>query len=204
MDVRLKWPFTCMISGPTQSGKSHLVRRLILELRQVVDQPVDRIVWCYGVWQPLYAELSGSIEFVEGLGVSLNPRERTLLIIDDLMDDTSDKVSKLFTRGSHHENASVIYIVQNLFHKGKHHRTISLNAHYMIIFKNPRDVSAITQLAKQMYPGKTKFVRESYEDATQKPYSYLFLDLKSTTPDILRLRNSIFPSDNPTVYVPKV
>ncbi|KAK6175873.1 hypothetical protein SNE40_014250 [Patella caerulea] len=204
MDVRLKTPFTCMISGPTQSGKSQLVRRLILELPQVVDQPIDRIVWCYGVWQPLYEELAGIVEFVEGLSASLNPKERTLLIIDDLMDETTDKVSKLFTRGSHHENTSVIYIVQNLFHKGKHHRTISLNAHYMIIFKNPRDMSAITQLAKQMYPGKTNFVRESYEDATRKPYSYLFLDLKSTTPDLLRLRSSIFPRDNPTVYVPKV
>ncbi|KAK6171702.1 hypothetical protein SNE40_018141 [Patella caerulea] len=204
MDVRLKSPFTCMISGPTQSGKSQLVRRLILELPQVVDHPILRIVWCYGVWQPLYEELAGIVEFVEGLSVSLNPKERTLLIIDDLMDETTDKVSKLFTRGSHHENTSVIYIVQNLFHKGKHHRTISLNAHYMIIFKKPRDMSAITQLAKQMYPGKTNFVRESYEDATRKPYSYLFLDLKSTTPDLLRLRSSIFPRDNPTVYVPKL
>jgi hypothetical protein len=41
----------------------------------------------------------------------------------------------------HHRNISVMYIVQNLFHRGKHHRTIGLNAHYMVVFKNPRDVS---------------------------------------------------------------
>jgi UDP-N-acetyl-D-mannosaminuronic acid transferase (WecB/TagA/CpsF family) len=43
-------------------------------------------------------------------------------------------------------------IVQNLFHRGKHHRTISLNAHYMVLFKNQRDVSQIMALAHQMYP----------------------------------------------------
>jgi UDP-N-acetyl-D-mannosaminuronic acid transferase (WecB/TagA/CpsF family) len=42
--------------------------------------------------------------------------------------------------------------VQNLFHRGKHHRTISLNAHYMVVFKNPRDVLQIMALANQMYP----------------------------------------------------
>ena len=47
---------------------------------------------------------------------------------------------------------SVMYIVQNLFHRGKHHRTISLNAHYMVLFKNPRYVSQIMALAHQMYP----------------------------------------------------
>jgi hypothetical protein len=47
--------------------------------------------------------------------------------------------ASLFTKKSHHRNISVMYIEQNLFHKGKNHRTISLNAHYMVLFKNPRD-----------------------------------------------------------------
>jgi hypothetical protein len=41
---------------------------------------------------------------------------------------------------------SIMYIVQNLFH----HRTISLNAHYMVIFQNLTDVSQIMALAHQM------------------------------------------------------
>jgi hypothetical protein len=43
-----------------------------------------------------------------------------------------------------------MYIVQNLFHRWKHHRTISLNAHYMVVLKNPRDVSQIMALADQI------------------------------------------------------
>jgi hypothetical protein len=56
-----------------------------------------------------------------------------LIILDDLMDETDQRVTSLFTKKSHHRNISVMYIVQNLFHRGKHHRTISLNAHYMVV-----------------------------------------------------------------------
>ena len=48
-------------------------------------------------------------------------------------------------------------------------RTISLNAHYLILFKNPRDASQINHLAKQMYPTKSKFMVEAYRDATLPP-----------------------------------
>jgi hypothetical protein len=50
-----------------------------------------------------------------------------------------------------------MYIVQNLFHRGKHHRTISRNAHYMVLFKNLTDISQIMALAHQMYPRITQF-----------------------------------------------
>ena len=40
---------------------------------------------------------------------------------------------KLFTKGSHHRNLTVIYIVQNVFDKGKYSRTISLNSHYHVV-----------------------------------------------------------------------
>ena len=55
---------------------------------------------------------------------------------------------------SHHSDTSVIYLVQNLFSKNKESRTISLNAQYMIVFKNPRDSSQLANLARQMYPGR--------------------------------------------------
>ena len=49
----------------------------------------------------------------------------TLLIIDDLMDQVDQSVANLFTKGSHHRNVSVVFLVQNLFHKNKHISTIS-------------------------------------------------------------------------------
>ena len=66
--------------------------------------------------------------------------DQTLLVLDDLMSECSkdQRVSDLFTRGSHHKGISVLYLTQNLFPPGKLSRTISLNSHYFIIFKNPR------------------------------------------------------------------
>jgi len=79
-------------------------------------------------------------------------------------------------------------------------RTISLNTHYLFLFKNPRDSQQITTLARQMYPGKSQYLIESYQDATKKPYGYLCIDLKAETPDFLRLRTLI--TDVPRVYIP--
>ena len=60
----------------------------------------------------------------------------------------------------------MLYLVQNLFHKNKESRTISLNSQYMVVFKNPRDASQMSHLARQMYPGRVKFVQEAFKDAT--------------------------------------
>lgn len=204
MDPRWKHPFTCVISGPTGSGKTHFVKQLLDNLSQMLVPVVDEIVWCYGEWQPGYEHMKG-VTFVEGLPnvEDWHGSKRRLLILDDLMSETDDRVTKLFTKGSHHRNISVVYIVQNLFGKNKEQRTISLNSHYLVVFKNPRDASQITHLAKQMYPGKLKYLQESFKDATSVPHGYLLIDLRQETPDHLRLRTSIFPHQHQVVYVQK-
>jgi len=130
-------------------------------------------------------------------------REPTLLVVDDLMNETDGSVANLFTKGSHHRNISVVFLVQNLFHRNKHIRTISLNAHYMVLFKNPQDASQFASLARQMYPNKSAFAVEAYKDATREPYSYLFVDLRPEQDEDLRLRTNVFPDETGYVYVPK-
>ncbi|GIY61030.1 uncharacterized protein CDAR_311301 [Caerostris darwini] len=85
----------------------------------------------------------------------------------------------------------------------KEMRDILLNAHYLFLFKNPRDQSQIIHLGRQLYPSQTKFFREVYEDATSKPFSYLLIDLNPDTDDSLRLRSGILPGDKYCVYQPR-
>jgi len=109
----------------------------------------------------------------------------------------------LFTKGSHHRNVSVVLMVQNVFYKNKHVRTISLNTHYMVLFKNPRDASQFSSLARQIYPNNCNFAVVAYKDATREPFSYLMLDFRPEQDDHLGLRTNIFPSETHYVYLPK-
>jgi hypothetical protein len=146
-------PFASVIAGPTGSGQAMFFRRFVHIIKHMMTPKPDRILWCYGEYQTLYGTVEG-IEFQQGLPDldNLDSREKHLIIYDDLMDETEKRVASLFTKKSHHRNISVMYSVQNLFHRGKHHTTISLNAHYMVLFKNLTDVSQIIALAHQMYP----------------------------------------------------
>lgn len=132
-------------------------------------------------------------------------KKHRLVIIDDMMRESDESVVDLFTKHSHHLSASVIFICQNIFHRNKGQRDISLNSHYIIAYKNPRDRSQITSLARQISPGNTAYISEIFNDATSAPYGYLLLDLTQTTPDHLRNRTNIFPDDDPSnvIYVPK-
>jgi len=202
MDERFQHPFTCVVAEPTSCGKTEFVAKFIRHVKQMTTPSPQRIVWCYGEWQRRFYSVP-NVEFIEGLPQRENfyGTQSTLLILDDLMNETNRSVTDLFTKGGHHRNLSVVYIVQNLFNNGKD-RTISLNSHYIVVFKNPCDASQIVHLAKQAYPGKVKAVQEAFKDATSTPFGYLLLDFKQCTPDKLRLRTKVFPDETTGVYVP--
>ena len=201
----LQHPFTAIVAGPTKAGKTVWVKTLVENLKTLVDPPPEEIYWCYGEWQPMYNHLVQlGIHMIDGLpdigSLKANSVPK-LLILDDLMQDCKADLVKLFTRGSHHWNMSVLHIVQNLFYKGL--RTSRVNAQYLVLMKNPSDQLQASTLAKQLYPGKTKYFMEAYEDACQQSYGYLFVDLSQNTPDNLRLKTNVFPGQTCFVYIPK-
>ena len=145
MDVRFKTPANFYISGQTQSGKSHLTRCMLRHLEELFYPVPTKVIYMYGVYQKEFDELPPSVELVEGFPDNLSDMVRghdhSLIVLDDLMSQCSNdqRVADLFTRGSHHHGISVLYLTQNLFPSGKLSRTISLNSHYLVIFRNPRD-----------------------------------------------------------------
>ncbi|GFT88585.1 uncharacterized protein TNCV_905021 [Trichonephila clavipes] len=77
-----------------------------------------------------------------------------LIVLDDMMNDVTSEISQMFTMGSHHKKYSIILITQNLFPRVKSMRDISLNAHYIILFRNNRDVSQAACFGRQAFPGR--------------------------------------------------
>ena len=203
--MQLEHPFTCIVAGPTGCGKTSLITDIILQ-DGIYPRP-KQVFWLYSIDQPLYKKANKRILYEQGLPDDLEERidgkQPILVVLDDLMTvvHSNERLTNMFTVGSHHRNLSVIFITHNLFHKGKEIRNISLNTHYIILFKNPRDRRQIQSLAQQVQPGNTRFVVQAFEDATHDAHGYLLFDLKQTTAERLRLRTNILPSDVTIVYI---
>lgn len=212
-------PFSAVIAGPSGCGKSSLVAQLIAQSDEMFG-PNAKFYWFYGSYQPLFTELKkkfgDKVQFIEGvptiemidkIASQRIANEPITLLLDDLMSScvNSETIANIFTKDSHHRQLCVFLLCQNLFVQGKFSRTISLNSHYLFLFSNPRDRAQIRHLSYQMYPDNPKFLTAAYRDATcNNGYSYLFLDLKQDTPDDLRVKTKILPSDEVNiVYCPK-
>ena len=213
-----KHPANIFISGPSGSGKTEFVKKMIDYKEDLFNILPQRIVWCYKEWQPAYnilKEREGSnLTFVAGIPndddeIVSDPIFTHLIVFDDMLGDKDEEKIKLwFTRKGHHRNASVVYITQNLFQQNKTSRTISLIAHYLILFQSPRDKKQIKVLAQQL---QSPHLTSAFNDATSKPHGYLLVDLKPDTPDHLRFRTEIFQHwftksdrEGPVVYYPSV
>ena len=212
MDVRFQTPYRMQIIGPSSSGKSYFLSRFLHHSEDLMDEPPQYILYFYGEYQSLFTRMSkdiSNITFIEGVPDNLDSlidsTRPGMVIFDDLVSELSNSkfLANLFTKGSHHKQLNVVLISQNLFQQGREMRTIGLNTEYYIIFKNPRDRSQITHLAKQTHPGNVKFLWHSYVDATSDPYTYLVIDLKMSTPEQIRIRSNVFPGEKHYVYLPR-
>ena len=204
MPIPFQHPCSIIIAGPSRSGKTTFLRKL-LEERMIYPFP-RRILVVYGEWQKEYDRLKEKIENIEFTKGPMNeelyegfdPFQINMLVLDDQMTEAgkSNQLEKYFVQGSHHRNLSVVFIVQNIFNKGKAMRTSTLNASYLVVYKTPRDRGQIAILGRQMYPTKWKSFLSAFERATENPYTYLVIDLLPDTPEEYRLRSNIFKSDD--------
>ena len=194
--LKLKHPSSCLIVGPSQSGKTSLVRKMIKN--KIYECEIQRIKWCYLYAAPWFLE-EPNIQFIRGLPETVEDGD--LIIIDDLMHQLNDKIATMFTAASHHCNTSIILILQNLFPRIKVMRDISLNAHYIILFKNARDTAQINCLGRQIYPRKTKYFLDAYIKATRDLYKYLVIDLHPRTQEEYRLRENLFPGPEGVYWI---
>ena len=212
-DPHLVWPYSLLLCGPTGCGKTTWIIELLRHHEELCSHTPKKLIWIYGVEQPDLFETIGKIwfprqcEFINGFPEDLLTRlEQTsdrgsLCIFDDVMNEVSSNsmVSKLFTRGRSHLGCSLVLMLQNIFPKGTQSRTISINAQYQVLFRNPRDSLQVSIFARQLYPHNSKDFLEIYKRATQRPYGYLFCCFTQSCPDEIRYRTNIFPNEYPSI-----
>ena len=146
LDGRFRYPFTCVVSGPSQSGKSSFVHNLLLKQKDLIDTEFDYVYIFLGTsasenrtLSMIGAELCQRVNVLdvrdkypskevlkENFPPDINSilrkhsaEQKGCLIFDDLMEELSQCgiLSKLFTKYSTHYDVSIINITQNLFHQ---------------------------------------------------------------------------------------
>ena len=196
MDFRLHCNRTMCIVGPSHSGKTSFVLKLLENRYDIFNCTPNRIIWCYGIYQhELNTNLQQRGYLLHSGIINTNEVEPyDIIVLYDLLNESknSQEVTAMFTRAAHHKPCFIIFIMQNLFPTGKEARTRSLNTHYYIIFKNPRDKSQIEFLARQISPRNSKTIVQIFEEATQTPHSYLFLDFTQECPEEYRFKTNLF------------
>src|SRR6218665_4088653 len=98
-------PFSCIVIGLSGCGKTQFTLRCIDYLEHMVRPTIDKLLWCNGIYQKIFDKYS-KVHFHEGLP-DLNVfdgKDKTLLILDDLMSERDERVTKIFTKLSHHRN----------------------------------------------------------------------------------------------------
>jgi hypothetical protein len=163
------------------------------------------IIYFYNQWQSSYDSFKKENivkEWINKLPTEEDIREKTMLhknkggsvlVIDDFAQELTKDIATLFTVLSHHTNSVVILLTQNIFAKVKGFRDMSLNATYVILFKNPRDSSQIEHFARQVARSDIAWLIRAFEEATKRPFSYLLFDFHQQTPIPLRIRTCILP-----------
>ena len=111
---------TFVLAGATSSGKSCWVHRFLKNISHMFgDTPTEKILYCYGVYQPLFDQMREDVpnlmfhcglpdvEEIEALSGG-----HSLLILDDLMQEVvnSKTMQDLFCQHCHHMGISVMFL----------------------------------------------------------------------------------------------
>jgi hypothetical protein len=208
-----KHPFTGIIQGGTSSGKTFWLLQFLREIKTLVDPVPKNVILCYSEMQDIYRTMMNEnlvTEMIQGLPELEDLKEKlklykqegagTLLILDDLMNNCDmSTVESLFVRLSHHTMCSVWFITQSLFMASKQYRCMSLNAMYILLFKNPRENRQIYSLAQQVFPYRTGYVVDAFRRATRLPYNPLLMDFRQDQSDAVRLRTNLLSTQKPPI-----
>ena len=135
-DIRFRQPSNILISGPSQSGKSNFIYKLLLYKNQLINPIPKTIIYVYSGQHPLVAKLiqkgvvnkvlknlPENYETLENL-ISSHKEHGSILVIDDALYHLRPYLPQVFEVLSHQQNCTVIFVTQNIFVDSSNYRRI--------------------------------------------------------------------------------
>ena len=191
-----------ILSGASSSGKTRTMTTIIENSAQIIDKPVRKWFYFYGIDNDTLPR-QDNVSMFEGLPdtellTRLTDGVNTYgVVLDDLLHTLQLKENRellvnLFTRIVHHRKLVLFCLVQGLFSLD---RLARINSQYFFLLRNPQDAFGVGMFMRMTFPLKAKFTAECYADATQRPYSHLFLDLHQETDDNDRIKANVLGND---------
>ena len=164
-NLMLKAPFSMIVSGPSQSGKSTFLYEIVKHRLEVCSQKYGRIIYCQSnsfshknqAFIKKLQEQFPTLELCQGLpklaelNLTLNNLP-SLLLIDDLMEEVlnSSSIVQLVANDVHNYNISVVIVFQNYFAQGRHGKTLVRNCHYRVFFYNRIEQLELRNISSQI------------------------------------------------------
>jgi hypothetical protein len=193
---RLQSPGRYACIGPSQSGKSELVTKIVSNEYIWVDRP-DHIIYCApyledrkeyvdrlkeavessnGIFYPLDT-IPTVMEVNNMLGEAKIP---AILILDDILSfdrGLQKRLTQIMVMESHHSNLTVILCQQNPFPPGPEFITCTRNLTGRFILYQLNDWRGIVNINNIMFPGKKNFLPTCLTEAKEVlDCNYIFVN----------------------------
>ena len=198
IDVSIKWPFKWCLVGSSGSGKTNFCLQIISNSTRILDNTPSKIVLIYKEFQNIYNQFDKFIptqlyheDEVDLEELTKSNKERLLVICDDLYYSKKlDEVAEQFLIKGRHRNTSWIVLTQSIFNRPAL-KNISRNSTHITLFKTVR-LNEPHIFFSQLRPRASKVLQNIFAKATEKPFSYLDIDLSQTCSDKFRYKADIF------------
>ena len=208
-----KWihPFRCIIAGPTSSGKSTFMLKMVEHQKSIFTTEFSRIMYCIpahnaALHDDYFKKLQGfcpNVELILGLpkpNVIKSDTLPKLLLIDDLVKPLLKDpfMEECFVQNSHHSGCSIAFCTQNYFEASKS-KTIVRQCNYKVFFNDPCDKTLLRNIGAQIEPTGPQLLIKAfkllYSLKPKDDFQYILIDgdTQSAMKNNLFIRTDIFP-----------